>query len=168
MGGVVEQLTDLKIVKMSAAIQPRSKFRHTYGLMMTSFPRPSGAAEVEDPCGNPSSTRHGGGGESYEQGFAKPQTQEMDQRDSGRSCAKVCNQERTLHPSIYRGRAAAPWRRGCGSLIGCPLSSPSSISIKRGVTNGGTFTHEFKVGLLVQLNKIDQFLFFYFRICQLH
>jgi hypothetical protein len=27
---------------------------------------------------------------SYEQGFAKPQTQETDQRDNGRSCAKVC------------------------------------------------------------------------------
>ena len=51
---------------------------------------------------------------------------------------------------------------------GGPLSSPSSISIKRGVTNGGTFTHEFKGGLLVQLNEIEQFLFFYFRICQLH
>ena len=42
-------LADLKIVKMCAAIQLRSEFRHTYGLMTTSFPRSSGAAEVEDP-----------------------------------------------------------------------------------------------------------------------
>ena len=135
MGGVVEQLADLKIVKMCAAIQPRSEFRHTYGLMTTSFPRSSGAAEVKDPWDTPAAQQHGGGGESYEQGFAKPQTQETDQRDSGRSCAKVCNQERSLYPSLYRGRGAAPWRRGCGSLMGCSLSSPSSISIKRRVTN---------------------------------
>ena len=49
-------LADLKIVKMCAAIQPRSEFRHTYGLMKTSFPRSSGAAKVEDPWGHPSST----------------------------------------------------------------------------------------------------------------
>lgn len=151
---------------MCEAIQSRSEFRHTYGLMTTSFPRSSGAAEVEDPWEIPAAQqRGGGGGESYEQGFAKPQTQEMDQRDSGRSCAKVCNQERSLHPSLYRGRGAAPWRRGCGSLMGCPLSSPSSISIKRGVTNGGPFIHEFKGGVT---SAIEQFFFFYFSICQLH
>ena len=49
-------LADLKIVKMCAAIQPRFEFRHTYGLMTTSFPRSSGAAKVEDPWGHPIST----------------------------------------------------------------------------------------------------------------
>ena len=68
-------------------------------------------------------------------------------------------------PHYIEGGAQPHGGGGCGSLMGCPLSSPSSISIKRGVTNGGPFIHEFKGGVT---SAIEQFFFFYFSICQLH
>ena len=58
------------------------------------------------------------------------------------------------------GGAAASW----AAPFLLPLQSPS----RGGLQIGGPFTHAFKGVLLVQLNEIEPFFFFYFSICQLH
>ncbi len=58
------------------------------------------------------------------------------------------------------GGAAASW----AAPFLFPLQSPS----RGGLQIGGPFTHAFKGVLLVQLNEIEPFFFFYFSIFQLH